>query len=137
MIRKINRHPSQIDLRKFGLTILIGFGLIGLAAYHKGAVSAAVWIWSVSTLVMVLSYIAPGLARPVYILWMGIGFVIGTVMSRVVLTVIFFGILTPVALFFRLIGRDALKKYQSSYAEPTYWQPHPKINDKSYYDHLF
>ena len=55
-----------------------------------------------------LGLVAPRLIRPIYVGWMIAAFPIGWVMSHVVQALILYGLFTPVALVFRLIGRDAL-----------------------------
>jgi hypothetical protein len=46
---------------------------------------------------------------PLYWLWMGVGFVIGSVVGRLLLALCYYGVLTPIALVMRLRGRDALR----------------------------
>ena len=96
--------------------------------------TAAIRVWSISGAVGLLALALPRAAMPFYWLWMGLGFVIGSVMSRVVMAVIFYGILTPLGALFRLRRRDALRLKKGG---ETYWVQHPKIDDPSYYDHLF
>jgi hypothetical protein len=40
---------------------------------------------------------------------MGVGFVIGSVVGRLLLALCYYGVLTPIALLMRLRGRDALR----------------------------
>jgi hypothetical protein len=134
MTPRINWKPSSRELRKFGWTILIGFGLIGALLFWNGKHSIAGGMWAGAAFVCTLAQVAPVLARPFYLLWMGFGFVVGSIMSRVILCIIFFFVVTPVALFFKITGRDALlRKKQKT---ESYWQEHPKISDPSYYEHL-
>lgn len=137
MTPKINWNPSKKDLRWFGLAILIGFGLIGLVVYRRGNVSAATSLWAISSAVAFLAIVLPPLSKPFYFLWMLVALVLGSVMSRLVMGVIFYGVLTPVALVFRLIKRDALNRRKPASPPETYWSEHPKIEDKEYYQHLF
>ena len=137
MTPRINWMPSNQELRKFGWTLLIGFGVIGLLVFFKGHRATAGWMWGISAFILLLSLTIPVAAKPFYMVWMGLGMVIGSIMSRVVLTIIFFLVLTPVALFFRLTCRDALRIKKTAKDAPTYWNDHPKISDPKYYDHLF
>ena len=135
MTPRINWKPSSKEIRQFGTVILIGFGIIGSIFFFQGKKPVALWLWGITGFIFILSYAFPSLAKPFYWLWMGLGFLIGSVMSRLILLIIFFFVLTPVALVFKLMGRDALnrRKHESS----SYWVEHPPIKDKSYYDHLF
>jgi len=130
MTPTINWHPTVREIRQFGLVLWVGFTLIGAGIFWKGHLTPAQWIWAVTTGIAVLSWIAPTAARPFYWAWMGIGLIIGSVMSRVVMALVFFGILTPVAIYFRLIKRDALGLRRTD--RPTYWNDHPEIPKKNY-----
>jgi hypothetical protein len=46
------------------------------------------------------------------------------IVSLVVLAIIFYGLITPLALLFRLLGRDALGR-QHRPEQDTYWQEKP------------
>ena len=52
-------------------------------------------------------------------------FPIGWTMSKVIMAVIFYGVFTPVAVLFRLMGRDALHLRRQPNAD-TYWLPKPQ-----------
>lgn len=58
--------------------------------------------------ILVLALTLPVLFAPLAPLWFGLSGAIGAVTSRIVLTVLFWGVLTPVALLRRLSGTDPL-----------------------------
>lgn len=49
------------------------------------------------------------LLRPIYVAWMVAAFPIGWTISLVVMAAMFYGLFTPIGLFFRLIGRDSME----------------------------
>ena len=51
----------------------------------------------------------PLIFAPIAVIWLGLSHLLGTVMSRVVLTVVFFVVVTPVGLLRRLLGKDSLR----------------------------
>jgi hypothetical protein len=51
----------------------------------------------------------PQLYRPVAVLWLGLSHLLGTVLSKILLTLVFFGVLTPIGLARKLLGFDSLK----------------------------
>ena len=63
----------------------------------------------------------PRLVRPIYVGWMVLTFPIGWTVSQLMLAILFYGLFTPIGLFFRLIGRDPLHLRPPSTA--TYWSP--------------
>jgi hypothetical protein len=132
---KVNWRPDGRELRKFGVTLIVGFGVIGGIARAAGHPTVAAWMWGVSTAAGVLALAVPRAALPVYWAWMGIGFVMGSIVSRLAMAVIFFGIITPLAFVFKVKGRDALGLKKKR--EGGYWTEHPRIDDPKAYDHLF
>jgi hypothetical protein len=56
--------------------------------------------------------------------------------SRVLLTAIYYGMITPLALVFRLAGRDVLQRHFDKSAD-TYWQPRLRPADSQGYYRLF
>lgn len=78
--------------------------LLILALYRKegGYLIAA-------TIVHVVNMIAPQVFRPAAVAWFGLSHLLGTIMSKVVLGVIFFTVVTPIAVWRRAMGADALK----------------------------
>ena len=124
---EIDWKPDASKLRQFALTWLVGFGVIGLiVAWRVGALTgsgrwvAPVVLWCLGASVGLLGLAAPAAVRPIYMFWMALALPIGWVVSHVILAVVYFGVFTPVALVFRLIGRDALQR-RFDPAAPSYW----------------
>ena len=63
----------------------------------------------VSLGLLILTMAWPNAFRPLAVLWFGLSHLLGQVVSRVVLTVVFFVVVTPIALIRRLMGADALQ----------------------------
>ena len=58
---------------------------------------------------LVVTMTAPGLLRPFAKFWFGLSHALGTVVSRILLTVLFYAMVTPVGIIRRLLGKDALQ----------------------------
>ena len=56
-----------------------------------------------------VTMVAPQVFRPVAVVWFGFSHVMGTVASRIVLSVVFFVFVTPVGIWRRMIGADSLQ----------------------------
>ena len=61
-----------------------------------------------SVLFIVTTLINADLLRPLNKLWMHFGFLLGKIISPIVLGIIFFGLFTPYGIVMRLLGRDEL-----------------------------
>jgi len=110
-------------LRRFGW--MVGGVALALATFvawrNEWAFTTLVLIASsLGGLLVVFGTVLPRALRPVYLVWMGLAFVLGFVMTRVILTLAFVLVFTPVGLFFRLIRRDVLNQKPDPDAE-TYW----------------
>jgi hypothetical protein len=68
---------------------------------------------------------------------MTLAFGINFLITRLLLTLIFWGVLTPTALLCRLFKRDALGLKKSNDPSGSYWRTHDRIADKSSYRHLY
>ena len=132
---RINWKPTSRDLRSFGTIFWIGFLLMGLIPYFRHHAQTAHVLWDVGTVVGILAPAIPPAAKPVYWFWMGFGFVMGNIMSRVILTLFFFVILTPLAIIFRLTSRDELRRRKPEGVN-SYWEKHPEI-ERDNYERLF
>lgn len=65
---------------------------------------------------LVITMAWPKAFRPLAGVWFGFSHLLGTIVSTVILTVLFFGLVTPIGLIRRLLGADALqlKKWKKS-----------------------
>lgn len=134
MIR-VNWKPEPKALRQFGAVLLIGFALVSAIVWRAGHPRVAAWLAGAAFFIGVLAMVAPRWALPFYWAWMGFGFVVGSVVSRVLLAMNFYLVITPLAVVFRLAGRDALRRRRPKAS--TYWVEHPALGDKEYFERLF
>ena len=126
----IDFKPPQKTLRQFGFISLVAFVLLGLLVLWKeglfgfdfgdGTRTTAWVLFALGVTSAVLSLVAPGANRPLYLALTVITYPIGFVLSYVIMAVIFYGLITPVALVFRLIGRDHLA-LRFDRAADSYW----------------
>ena len=101
---------SKKDLREFG--ILIGFGFPIIIGWLIPAITGhgfRSWTIWVGFLGLIFGLISPNLLKLPYKAWMKLGFLLGWVNSRIILGIIFFIILLPIAIVMRLFGYDPLK----------------------------
>lgn len=67
--------------------------------------------WAVPTAIalVLLLMVWPGAFKPFASLWLGLSHLLGSVMSRVLLTVVFYLVVMPVGLVRRAAGKDSLR----------------------------
>jgi hypothetical protein len=128
--------PPPRMLRQFAGLFLIVF--LGLAAWRWFGGHPDRWAITLATLAVAIGIpglIAPGLMRPIYTGWMIAAFPIGWTVSRIVLGVVFFLVVTPIGWLFRATGRDVLHLRRRSPA--SYWTPKPPPADSAEYFRQF
>lgn len=129
------RNPTGSMLRKFGVAMFFGFGVLGTVAwasqsFHDRSVGGLTWtghwtqvaslcLWAFGVALGTISFGPRALARPVYVGWMTVTMAIGVVMSTILLTVLFVVLLPPFSLVVRL--GDPLRK-RLGHAS-SYWVP--------------
>ena len=109
--------------KKFGLLFFGVFFALALFAYSKNEASLIIaLLLFLSGFFLISSFFYQGLLSPLNKAWFMLGLALGKVVSPIVLGIIFFGLITPIALIARLIGRDELKlkrpKKSSYWSEP-------------------
>jgi hypothetical protein len=117
--------PKPKVLRQFAGLWLIFFGGLAAARVWRGhADAAAMGLAALAVVIGVLGLIRPQAVRFIYTGWMIGAFPIGWTVSQIMLAVLYFVVFTPVALVFRLMGRDSLKLRRPGGA--SYWTVKPR-----------
>ena len=100
--------------------MIVSAALLVIAAFQwrRGAPQwVLVTLLSIAGALLLGAAVAPSLLRPVYRGWMRLGEVLAWVNTRIILTLIFFLVVTPIGLLMRLFGRSpiAVAKRNDSY----------------------
>ena len=102
-------------LREFGM--LIGFGfpiLIGLIIPALRGHAFGIWTLWIAFPSLIIGIIQPGLLFYPYKVWMELGLALGWINSRIILGLVFFLVLQPIALIMKFVGYDPLKTKKRS-----------------------
>lgn len=104
----------------FGLVFACVFFLYGMSPLlHSG--SAHLWALCVSGAFLTAAFLKPEILTMPNTLWIKFGYLLGHVVSLVVLSLLYFALFTPLGLLLKLCGKDVLElKRQSSRA--SYWK---------------
>ena len=110
----IKQEIPELDskaLRQFALIfaaiVVVVFGIVIPLLTGNGFV----WIpWAIGGIFVLWGLSAPATVRPFYRLWMCFGMLMSAVVNRVVLGIVFYLILLPFGLVFRVRGIDPLRR---------------------------
>src|SRR5438045_5405348 len=115
--------PDRKTLRQFAWGWVIFFGALAICKFAiQHHTQAAMWLAITAVGVLALNWFVPVVFRWIFVVWMVAAFPIGWVVSQVALALMFYCIITPVALIFRMTGRDRLRRFKPANAT-TYWIP--------------
>jgi hypothetical protein len=133
---RIDRSPKA--LRRFGFTLGGVFVLLGLfvLARRRSENLTALSSQLLGLLLIFTGFVAPNALKYLHALWTGLSLLIGWVMSRVILTIVFFLVVTPVGLLQRLTGHSSLDLRFRTGAD-SYWQPRQKTFAPAEYRNQF
>lgn len=130
----LDLHPDARKLRRFGMASGVVFGGLALAGHLAWAwpPALALGVGALGLGSGVLALLRPGANRPLYLL-LSVGLhPVGILVSLLMLALLFYGVLTPVSLVFRLMGRDALRRRRDPGAR-SYWISRPPAPDVGRY----
>jgi len=120
MIEEIKNIQSQkSDIRKFGITIGLFLMILAGFLFWRGKESFEIFLVS-GLVLLVLGLTIPAVLKPIYWIWMVLAVILGWIMTRVILSLLFYVVITPIGLFSRLSGNSFLDlKWDKS--KDTYW----------------
>lgn len=126
------RGAHERELRDFGL--IVGglfaaiFGLL-LPILHRRAIP--LWPWALAAILATIAMARPALLEYVYKGWSALGAILGWVNTRIVLTLLFYAVITPMGLIGRTFGLVSIKAVGGK-GEPSYRVPSRQVNKSSF-----
>ena len=115
-------HDSKIQIgsnRNFGLVFFIVFLLIAIWPLLDGGI-IRIWSLSISIIFLILGLINSKILTPLNKIWFKFGLFLGSIISPIVMGVVFFLVITPIGIFMKLLGKDLLNnKYDNK--KKSYW----------------
>lgn len=101
---------SNKDLKKFGITIGIIFILFSTTAEWKQwwSIEFVIAIGVCGLILLFVGIVFPNFLKQIHHYWMCIAIIAGSLVSRIILCIIFFIILTPVAIVAKVFGKQFL-----------------------------
>jgi hypothetical protein len=119
---QIDRSPTAKRLRSFGWLLFPFAFLMGALTWRRtGQIDVALVIWTGGAVVAALYGALPAIRRPIYVGWMIAAFPVGWVVSRVIMALMYFGVVTPIGLIMRWRRGDWLGR-QFDRSAQTYWR---------------
>lgn len=102
------KKKSVKELRRFGITLAIAFGVFGGIFLWRGRLLGPYFLLA-SGFFFVIGLLFPIILWPIEWAWMKIGHALGFVMTRVLLAATFYVAIAPVGILLKLLNKDLLK----------------------------
>ena len=127
------------EIRQARRTALVVGGVLlalGAGSWWRAHPGRAAALAGAGLLLVLLAAVTPRAAVPFHRAWMKLVAALGYVNSRILLGLLYYGVMTPVGLLRRAMGRDPLRR-RGAPAE-SYWVPRAKTRqERAQYERLF
>lgn len=131
-----NIKSGKKELREFGLTIGAILVILGLVAVWRGK-NFYPYLLAVGISLIASGLISPGILKIPQKIWMAFAVVIGFFMSRLILSILFYAVITPIGFALRIFGKDILDMRIDRNAA-TYWKKHePEMKTRESYENQY
>tara|TARA_B100001964_G_scaffold57545_1_gene65149 strand:+ start:139 stop:552 length:414 start_codon:yes stop_codon:yes gene_type:complete len=137
MIEEIKNIKSEkSDLRKFGITIGLILMIVSGFLFWKEKESFQILL-TAGAILLILGVTIPAILKYIYWVWMIFATIIGWIMTRVILSLMFYAIITPIGFILRLFGKQFIELNWNK-TDSTYWKYRTKsIFEKEDYEKQF
>jgi len=124
------KHTPVTDAQARKTALVVACVLLAISAwnYHRGRMIVVAVAGVLGVALVVAGLLLPPLARRFHIFWMRVAVALGWVNSRILLSLMFYGVFTPYRLVSRLFGRDPLNRRGAK--RESYWTPRNRTRQK-------
>jgi hypothetical protein len=130
----VSKGPANPE-RSFGISVGGVLVALALVLLWRRRIGRAEVLGGLGGVLLVLGLVRPSLLKWPSAVWWRFSRLLGHVMARFWLTLLFAVVLTPVSLVWRLIGRDPLSRRRDKWMG---WSPYPgRYRDRKHYSRMF
>ena len=115
-------HESKIKIgsnRNFGLVFFFVFLIVGLLPLLKEE-PFRIWSIVIAIIFLILGLMNSKLLTPLNKLWFKFGLFLGSIVSPIVMGIVFFLVITPTGFVMKIMGKDLLNKKKDN-DKKSYW----------------
>ena len=134
--KKYSEHTSA-EIVSFSRVMAVAFPLVAVLVAWLGdwQITTATWVLvGVGAAFLVLGMVSPALLRPFNHGWMSFAFVMNFFMTRLILSLIYFVLIAPLAIVFRIMGKAVVT---DSTKRDSYWMHYKRQAPHTHYEHLY
>jgi len=109
------------ELRRFGLVVAAGLAVVASISWYRGHTSVPMFLLSAAALLLLLGVVYPPALGPVERGWLKFGNLLGWINTRIILTLLFALVVTPIGAVARLFRDPLNRRFDAD--KPSYWLP--------------
>lgn len=131
------KKPGRPDFkeRSFGISVGSALLLIGAFLVWRGRMTGAAIAGGTGAVLLVLGLTSPMLLKWPSAVWWKFAMVLGYVNARVILTIAFALVFTPLGLLWRIIGRDPMRRRRGNFEG---WSAYPaRYRDRNHFTRMY
>lgn len=120
--RELSHHDEELKPgsdRSFGFVFTGAFAIIGLLPLISGG-EGRLWALAIAAMFLAVTLVRATLLAPLNRLWFRFGLLLNKIVNPIVMGLLFFLTITPIALIMRAFGKDPLRLKPKS-GETSYW----------------
>ena len=114
--------------RNFGLVFAAFFLIITCLKYYSSGSVSYIFI-GLMVICIILAIFTPSVLRPFNTVWLKFGLLLNKIMSPIIMSIVFFLVVTPIGICMRVLGKRPLN-IGSGPKQNTYWLPYTSDNDE-------
>lgn len=131
-----NIKSTKKELREFGLTIGIILVILGSIALWRNK-DIYPYFLGIGTTFIVLGLTFYKILLPFQKIWMGLGLVIGFFVNRIILSILYYLVITPIGLVMRLLKKDIIDQKINKNVNSYWHEKDNKLKDKASYENQY
>ena len=113
--------------RSFGIVFFLFFLMVSVFPLFKDE-NVRIWSLIIAIFFLILGLMNSKILTPLNKIWFKFGILIGSIVSPIVMGVVFFTIVMPTSLIMRVLGKNLLNLKKNN--KKTYWIKRSKIESK-------
>lgn len=132
-----NIDASSAAVKKFAFAISGILAAISALLFYFGYSPTAIYLITFGGALLLLFFFTPEVLKWVYIGWMSLAIILGWVMTKIILTIFYFILVTSIGIIAKLTTKNFLDLNRGK-GDPTYWNKRSdSVKDKNYYERQY
>ena len=127
---------TKKEIRSFGITIGLILLIIGAILLWKNNINYPIFM-IIGIVLLVSGLVIPIILKPIFFIWMVFANAMGWIMTRVILGLLFYTMLTPIGVICRAFGKRFLASGLDESKESNWNYRHTKQPQKQDYEKQF